>query len=172
VQEHYDELNKAEALQAEARKLALDTNNKEMITLLNDYNPKWKDAGQSFGKSLLDGLNSEKESIKSTISDIMSQVDQVGGFSAGAIQGQMEANSATWDKTTDQNEQEKLHQKNVDLAKQIPGSVYNKDGTWDIPGFATGTNMVKNDGLAMLHQGEAVVPKKYNPENGGARVRQ
>ena len=36
-----------------------------------------------------------------------------------------------------------------------------------VPSFDVGTNMVKNDGLAMLHQGEAVVPKKYNPENGG-----
>lgn len=36
-----------------------------------------------------------------------------------------------------------------------------------VRGFATGTNFVKNDGLAMLHQGEAVVPKKYNPANGG-----
>ena len=32
----------------------------------------------------------------------------------------------------------------------------------DIPGYATGTNYVPNDGLAYLHQGEAVIPKKYN----------
>ena len=28
--------------------------------------------------------------------------------------------------------------------------------------FAVGTNYVPNDGLAYLHQGEAVIPKKYN----------
>ena len=33
---------------------------------------------------------------------------------------------------------------------------------YDIPGYATGTNYVPNDGLAYLHQGEAVIPKKYN----------
>ncbi len=31
-----------------------------------------------------------------------------------------------------------------------------------IPAMAVGTNYVPNDGLAYLHQGEAVVPKKYN----------
>lgn len=34
--------------------------------------------------------------------------------------------------------------------------------TASVPHFATGTNYVPNDGLAYLHQGEAVVPKKYN----------
>jgi tape measure domain-containing protein len=37
-----------------------------------------------------------------------------------------------------------------------------------IPALATGTNNVQRDGLAYLHQGEAVVPKKYNPAVGGS----
>lgn len=36
------------------------------------------------------------------------------------------------------------------------------------PKLATGTNNVQREGLAYLHQGEAVVPKKYNPAFGGA----
>lgn len=36
-----------------------------------------------------------------------------------------------------------------------------------IPKLATGTNYVAGDGLAYLHKGEAVVPKKYNPAVGG-----
>lgn len=32
----------------------------------------------------------------------------------------------------------------------------------DIPGYAVGTNYVPNNGLAYLHQGEAVIPAKYN----------
>ena len=31
-----------------------------------------------------------------------------------------------------------------------------------VPQYEKGTNYVPNDGLAYLHQGEAVVPKKYN----------
>lgn len=36
-----------------------------------------------------------------------------------------------------------------------------------IPKLATGTNYVASEGLAYLHEGEAVVPKKYNPAVGG-----
>ena len=36
-----------------------------------------------------------------------------------------------------------------------------------IPKLATGTNYVAGEGLAYLHEGEAVVPKKYNPAIGG-----
>lgn len=36
-----------------------------------------------------------------------------------------------------------------------------------IPQLAKGTNEVLGEGLAYLHEGEAVVPKKYNPVTGG-----
>ena len=68
---HYKLLNKEETLQGEARKLILDTNQQELITLLTSYNPKWQDAGVSFGQSLINGLNSTKVEIQAAISDIM-----------------------------------------------------------------------------------------------------
>ena len=36
-----------------------------------------------------------------------------------------------------------------------------------IPKLATGTNYVPDDMLAMIHEGEAVVPKKFNPYANG-----
>ncbi len=36
----------------------------------------------------------------------------------------------------------------------------------DVPALETGTNFVPQDGLFRLHKGEAVVPKKFNPQNG------
>ncbi|WP_077705496.1 hypothetical protein [Virgibacillus dokdonensis] len=41
----------------------------------------------------------------------------------------------------------------------------------NIPKLNVGTNYVAKDGLAYLHEGEAVVPKKYNPAaNGGESI--
>lgn len=39
-----------------------------------------------------------------------------------------------------------------------------------IPSLDVGTNFVAADGLAYLHQGEAVVPKEYNPAVGGGNI--
>jgi len=36
----------------------------------------------------------------------------------------------------------------------------------DVPALETGTNFVPEDGLFRLHRGEAVVPKKFNPQSG------
>lgn len=36
-----------------------------------------------------------------------------------------------------------------------------------IPPLATGTNNIESEGIYHLHEGEAVVPKKYNPATGG-----
>ena len=50
-----------------------------------------------------------------------------------------------------------------------PGSTgYTDPNVVAIPGLATGTNYVPYDGMpAILHKGEAVVPKQYNPAAGG-----
>lgn len=71
---HYANLNTEEALQAEVRRLALDSNNKELIDLLTQYNPQWQDAGQTFGESLLKGLNSTKTSIQAAVNEILGMV--------------------------------------------------------------------------------------------------
>lgn len=50
---------------------------------------------------------------------------------------------------------------------------WNKDGKifgvsyiGNVPMAATGTNYVASDGLAYIHEGEAIIPKKYNPALG------
>lgn len=49
----------------------------------------------------------------------------------------------------------------------VPGIGGQKPNFNRIPALATGTNYVPEDTLAMIHKGEAVVPKKFNPYANG-----
>lgn len=58
--------------------------------------------------------------------------------------------------------------KNVNIAGVKPfKGLINTISVPKIPTLNVGTNYVAQEGLAYLHQGEAVVPKKYNPALGG-----
>jgi len=48
-----------------------------------------------------------------------------------------------------------------------PGSSLAWAVSHGLPAFAQGTNYVPRDMLAQIHQGEAIVPARYNPANGG-----
>lgn len=53
----------------------------------------------------------------------------------------------------------------IGLINKIPGVSISKMKTLSFPRLATGTNYVPKDEMpAILHEGEQVVPKKYNPE--------
>ncbi len=55
----------------------------------------------------------------------------------------------------------------IKIPKWVPGLGGKGINIPLIPKLATGTNYVAREGLAYLHEGEAVVPKKYNPALGG-----
>src|SRR5574344_1495275 len=57
--------------------------------------------------------------------------------------------------------------KNINILGVTPFNWISTFSIPQIPQLSVGTNMVKQEGLAYLHQGEAVVPKKYNPAIGG-----
>ncbi|WP_010271348.1 phage tail tape measure protein [Paenibacillus senegalensis] len=79
IKKHFEELKQAESLQAEARRMLIEQNNDEIVNLLETYNPKWQDAGQSFADSFKNGLNSEKQSIAEAVSqavDIAPAIDK------------------------------------------------------------------------------------------------
>ncbi|WP_133297974.1 phage tail protein [Paenibacillus paeoniae] len=64
-----------------------------------------------------------------------------------------------------------LNKISFDIPDWVPGSLGGKTfgvNIPKIPKLAVGTNYVADEGLAYLHEGEAVVPKKYNPAAGGA----
>lgn len=94
---HWQELNAQEVLQAEARNLMLSKNQNDLVVLLESYNPLWQNAGQSLGESLLNGLNSQMESITKVVNNILGMISSVeaakqrlqniiiGGGSGGGI---------------------------------------------------------------------------------------
>lgn len=67
-----------------------------------------------------------------------------------------------------------LLNKLIDKANKVPGIDIGKIGKVEtsdlmsgIPTLAVGTNYVPRDTLAYIHEGEAVVPKQFNPSAGG-----
>ena len=61
-----------------------------------------------------------------------------------------------------------ITQEEISKAMGLPmADVTSFFAAYGIPKFAVGTNYVPNDMIAMLHEGEAVVPKAYNPAAGG-----
>ena len=54
----------------------------------------------------------------------------------------------------------------IDAMYKATGKKSNIKLDW-IPYLATGTNNIESEGIYHLHEGEAVVPKKYNPATGG-----
>jgi hypothetical protein len=83
--------------------------------------------------------------------------------------------------------QKEIEFASLDALAKIPGSPYtnnklNPGGSSGVGGgvlessdqgltaLATGTNLIPKDMIAMLHEGEAVVPRQYNPAIGGENV--
>lgn len=62
-----------------------------------------------------------------------------------------------------------LNSIHIDMPKWMGGGSFglNIPTMPKLPSLDVGTNYVQSGGLAMIHEGEAVVPKKYNPAAGG-----
>lgn len=69
IESQYEKLLDTDNINAEARKLIMSNNQEEILRLLKRYNPKWQDAGQSLAESLINGLNSEKQSMQDAIAE-------------------------------------------------------------------------------------------------------
>ncbi|MFL8712805.1 phage tail tape measure protein [Clostridioides sp. GD02377] len=69
IEKYFSELLEDTNIQNEARKLLLQKNSEEIIKLLSEYNPRWQDAGQSLADSLLNGVNSKKQSIQEAVKE-------------------------------------------------------------------------------------------------------
>lgn len=76
-EDYYEQRLSDEAINAEARELVLSKNQDAIIDLLETYNPKWQDAGQSLADSLINGLESESKSTKDAIAESIDLTDTI-----------------------------------------------------------------------------------------------
>lgn len=76
-EEYYADRLSDENINAEARKLVIEGNQNEILDLLETYNPKWQDAGQSLADSLINGLNSEKQNMADAIGESINLGDTI-----------------------------------------------------------------------------------------------
>lgn len=150
TRKRFETLTSDEALFAEARILMLKENQDDMVKLLDEYNPKWQDAGQSFGQSMLNGLNSMKSSIQQTVNEIMGMVGKIENEKR-YLQGLIEQGKATGNKGL------------VNWAKQQGASL-------GVPFLADG-GIITAPTLAMVGEKgtEAVIPLNRLGDFAGAR---
>lgn len=60
-----------DSLNAQARYMMLTASSEELVALLNSYAPGWQDAGQALADSLLNGLNSQNETVQQAIDNMI-----------------------------------------------------------------------------------------------------
>jgi hypothetical protein len=91
------------------------------------------------------------------INDVLRQVRE-GTIAAGAGVADVYAAAKRY----------KFTQQDIAIASGYSlGEVQNLFDSYGIPRFAVGTDLVPRDMLAMIHQGEQIVPKAYNPHANG-----
>ena len=130
-------------------------NTEQKAELLQDMSPDLKKKWDSYYLTT-EGAMNELYKLYDEMSDKdrKAWLQNINGEIANNIQGRMDEiksrvqNSSWWQQLLDFNKNGKI------LGISYIGH--------DVPGYAVGTNYVPNDGLAYLHQGEAVIPKKYN----------
>lgn len=123
-----------------------DATNKELAELARI----WRNSSDEVRDALLDGVGDEtRRQFESRMDDIDSVIKQHQGVWQGIGDTLKEIFTFGIAKTWTFNGEEKYYQEGYDKKKKVAS-------------MAVGTNYVPNDGLAYLHQGEAVIPKKYN----------
>ena len=71
----YDEKTKEAKLQAEAEKLIIDKNQKEIVELINSYAPQWFDAGKTLGEKLCEGVAPAIDEIQKMLDSIWASIN-------------------------------------------------------------------------------------------------
>ena len=144
-----------------------EASTEERTEMLNNFTPEIRNkflgylgATEEFKRDYIDYYNEANEEVKRIITDpdVTKEMEKAGEKNAEALRKGLQ-NATTWDKFR------------AWWADVLPGGktsddiyieVGSRSTSLQTASYAVGTNYVPNDGLAYLHQGEAVIPKKYN----------
>lgn len=137
----------------------------------------WRESSEDVKQSLLDGVGPEVQAeFERRMDDIDKTIKEHQGFWQGVGDTLKEIFTAGNYTSWTYNGEEKYYKEGYDKkwAESEIQSIQNDDtlseeekrrriqNIRNMASYAVGTNYVPNDGLAYLHQGEAVIPKKYN----------
>lgn len=90
IKNHYARRLDQANIQAEAEKMVMDNNQKEIIKLLRSYENDYEAVGQSLGDKFVDGFSEKIKGIQSTIDSLNWQIDQTRNEAVQAMVGQSE----------------------------------------------------------------------------------
>lgn len=85
VKNFYAEKTKDAKLQAEAEKLIMDNNQKEIVALLHSYEKDYELAGQSLGERLVNGFKPKVDEIRNMISNLAQQLSSLKSEASSAL---------------------------------------------------------------------------------------
>ena len=121
-----------------------DTGKKDLVKIYNELNEEQKDVfKQNYGDLFA-------ESIEATLDEGQKKIDETELDWSHPFQSLGKVFGKLWEMIFGGGGSTNSNSGNNNARSVQPAA------------FATGTNYVPNDGLAYLHQGEAVIPKKYN----------
>ena len=143
-----------------------EASKEERDGMLKDFSPEIRDkflgylgATADFKRDYIDYYNEANEEMKKIITDpnVTKEMEKAGERNAEAIRKGLQ-NATTWDKF-------RAWWADILPGGKTSGDIYAEVGSRSgvrIQKNALGTNYVEADGLQYLHQGEAIIPKKYN----------
>jgi len=75
IKKYFDELMSSENLKTDALKLMLSGQQDEILTLLDSYNPGWRDAGKSFAEMLGAGISDGRAGIDRSLTETLNLIN-------------------------------------------------------------------------------------------------
>ncbi|MGM1048405.1 MAG: phage tail tape measure protein [Bacillota bacterium] len=85
TQNHYNQLLSAKSIQAEAEKMIIDKQQKEILELLDSYGDNYNQAGQTLGEQMVAGFKPHVDEISSMIANVVAQINAARSAAVSAM---------------------------------------------------------------------------------------